>query len=285
MKNLIYILGLIGVLGSTIISCTPEDKNLNRPTSFDAQGASAKNLRVGTLGQTIWAVQNIEQVGSAIRYCLDHEKPIEKIDSKTIKRCNVEFRSSSTDGKANLMEKWKVMLELSADGHVLYASGDLVRGYSTTVFKTINSYLQYAEKSFSYTQTLDQKIYISVESSGEIGSNVDNFKFVHNVSAEGLTAEQTWNLSNFKHELTLLNMGQTFVINSNNVVLNWSSLLCADYVGTATAIEQGKTPSIVVFDATIAKSDKPKWSQKLRKCGNEREERKMTSLNLEYLFY
>lgn len=279
MKNLIYILGLFGVLGSTIISCTPEDKNLNRPNNFGAQGTAAKNLRIGTLGQTIWAVQNVEQVGSLIRVCQDSGRPVENLNSKMIKNCQLLYKA---DSKAS--EKWNVKAELNDAGEVIYATGDLVSGYTTFAFKSINGYTQFDQKSFVYS-VVDKKIKISVDSQGEIGSKVDNIKFVHEVAAQGTVDGQSWKLSNFEHELTLLNLGQGFKITSNDVTLDWSSPVCADATGIATAVEFGKEPSIVTFDATLAKSEKPKWSQKIPKCGTERGERKYSSLYFEYLFF
>ncbi len=283
MKNLIYILGLIGVLSSTIISCTPDDKNLNRPVSGpNTQGTPAKNLRVGTLGQTIWAVQNVEQVGSLVRYCLEMNIPVENVNSKIYKNCSINY-SAATPVRIN--EKWKVKLELNTAGEVVFAIGDLVSGYTTVVYRTINSYLQYSNKSFNYSYSADKKLHISLESNGEIGSKVDNFKFVHQINAEGLATEMLWNFNNFEHELVLLNVGQAFNIKSNSIDLSWTSTRCADSRGVATAVEEGRDPATVTFDAVLAKSDKPKWSQKIPKCGNERGERQSSFVNFGLLFY
>lgn len=291
MKNTLFLSVLFVATISILTACTPEDRNLNRPNNFNEQGNGAKSLRIGAYGQTIWAAQNIEQVGTLMQLCLDSRKTsVVNSNNKLTKTCRLKL-SSNADGttkQAQVSETWLIDLNLKESGtgySLIDGDGKLERGISTVQYKSVNAYIQYQNKSFSFAQGADDHFEVELSSAGEIGSDADSIPFNHQISGEGTTAPQSWNFSKLDQQLVLLKRNQTFKVTSENLKLNWINSLCAEPAGDTFATEVGKATTPIQLSATEAKQitsgGKKGWSQKFTGC----QSRSVPSLNFEFLFF
>lgn len=291
MKNTALFSTLFLVTLLNLTACTPEDRNLNRPNTFNDQGSPAKGLRVGAYGQTIWAAQNVEQAGTLIQLCLNSNKSaVVRANDRISKTCRLKVNSNADGASkaAKVSETWSVELGLIDTGTILSvvnADGKLERGISTVQFKNINAYIQYQNKSFSVQESADGHFEIEVAATGEIGSDADSIPFSHQISGEGQLSASTWNFTKLDHQLVLLKRNQNFTVTSTNLKLNWINPLCAEPTGETTATEVGKASTLIVLSSNeanqVTTNGRKGWSQRFDGC----QSRAVPSLNFEFLFF
>jgi hypothetical protein len=292
MKNSLLLHIFLALNFFNLVACTPEDKNLNRPNSFNQQGnLSDKGLRVGAYGQPIWALQNFENIGILSQACLVSQGfEVLKSDGKITKSCTIRQNHIGADGGSQGFDQWSILLKLKELNPSEYliekANGNLSRGVQTANYRGLRSYINYQDKSFILVRENDNKFHIKLEGSGELGSTNEVIKFIQTGFIEGEIQEQVWNISELNHDLVFLNRDQSFRVSSNAVKLNWIRTDCAEPEGITNALERGKPSADIILASNIAKkiSDKGRleWSQKFQNCS---EARSIHSLNFEFLFF
>jgi hypothetical protein len=287
MKNTSFFSSLF--LALTFLSaCTPEDQNLHRPNNFTEQGGPANGLRVGSYGQPIWAVQNIEQIGVLIQNCLQSSKTrVENSADLKTKSCRLKLNGDVASA-AKLSESWKLDLTLKDEAGILKvvnAEGQLVQNLSTAKFKNISAYVIYQNKSFSFNLDDNNQFEIELSSNGDIGSDTETIPFIHQIDAEGTIDTTNWNFSKLDHQLVLLKRNQSFTVSSNSLKLNWVNATCAEPTGMTLATEVGKASASILLAPNeanqVVTTGRKGWSQKFMGC----QDRAKPVLNFEFLFF
>lgn len=283
---------LLTVSVSLLVACTPKDKDLHRPNYFK-QGDGSKGLRIGAYGQPIWALQNIEQVGTLMQLCFKSEEPLEVgPGGKTTKSCQIQYVHDfdlSEQSKSQISETWKILLVLkdNENGYALTsANGELEAGTSTVPYRGMNTYLKYHKKTFSYAADDKDLFSIILETTGEIGSEKDQIEFTEKSHSEGSSTAQSWEINQFEYQLALLNRNQTFNLSSGSMRLNWISPLCAEPAGEVQAVEQGKRPARIILSPVIAKQILDNGREGWKSASFEDCQGRAQALpNFEFLFY
>lgn len=269
---------LLAVLSFSFLACSPKDKNLNRP--FFNQANGGKGLRVGAYGQTIWAAQNVVQVGALINGCLNLEgNPIIEADGMFEKSCPLKFQFEK-----KIIESWDIKLKLSENNSsavVLAAEGKLERGGGSSKFKSDDVFLVYDEKTFKFTSNEANQFALELNSKGGVGTKAEGIKFSHQIKSQGDIKQDSWAVSNLEHNLELPQRSQKFTVTSKALNLTWVNLLCAEISGEMEAIETGRPPALIALNKTEAIQVGKKWTQAFNGCAS----RMMTELNFEFLFF
>ncbi len=292
MKNFLRFLILCQLsLIFTFIGCAPKDKNLNRP-QFGNVSQSFKGFRVGSYGQAIWAVQNVQQAGSLIRFCVaSPQSEIELKSGRLIKVCEFKpafISESNLNSNTFINEAWKITIEFELNNSkytVLSAVGNLENSNSTILFNGQKATIQFNEKFFSLNKSENGFYQFKLQSKGEMKSNLEKIELTHQVLSGVQIENKIWNLTQFEHQLHILNRGQIFNISSPQITLNWVYDLCAEASGDLQTVEVGKPAALILLNQSQAKQvtepGRRGWFQKLPPCKSE----KMSSFNFEFLFY
>ncbi len=287
MKTLNFSLLFLSLSTLTLISCTPADQDLNRPAKGEYSGQNnSQDLRVGTYGQPIWTLQNIEQVGSLMEMCLrDESFPQVTQNQQVIKDCQLRYSDRGT-----ISEKWTLHLVLNKVNQgleVVSADGNLQIGSAMATMGKTKIYLTYAKKAFSFRQNSQHEISVDISSQGEMGSEIETLKFAQDISATGIRSAAGWTLKSLESQLDLPNKGQSFQVESTQVDLQWVTPQCAEPKGELQTSEVGKSSDVIAFSGTEAQltsQPKRKWSRSLKSC-HDKGARTQAQFNLEYLFY
>ncbi len=278
MNNSILNSILLAVLSLSFLACSPKDKNLNRP--FFNQANGGKGLRVGAYGQTIWAAQNVVQVGALINGCLKLEgNPIKESNGMFEKSCAIKFQFEK-----KIIESWDIKLILSENNSssvVLSAEGKLERGGGSSKFKSDDVFLVYDEKTFKFTSNEANLFALELNSKGGVGTKAEEIKFSHHIKSQGEIKQDSWAVSNLEHNLDLPVRSQKFTVTSKALNLTWVNLLCAEISGEMEALETGRPPALIALNKTVAVQVGKKWTQTFNGCTA----RMMTELNFEFLFF
>lgn len=278
MNNSILNSILLVILSLSFLACSPKDKNLNRPFFNKANGG--KGLRVGAYGQTIWAAQNVVQVGALVNGCLKLEgNPIKETNGVFEKSCKIKFQVEK-----KITEGWDIKLNLSENNVssvVLSAEGKLEKGAGTSKFKSDDVFLVYDEKTFKFTSNEANQFALELNSAGGVGTNADEIKFSHQIKSQGEIKQDSWAVNNLEHNLELPQRSQKFTVTSKALNLTWVNLLCAEISGEMEALETGRPPALIALNKTEAIQVGKKWTQAFNGCAA----RTMTELNFEFLFF
>lgn len=278
---------------STLIlftNCAPKDKNLNRP-SFKNNGFATNGLRVGSYGQTIWAMQNIEQIGSLFRMC-DQSTTFKKElrNGETKKSCGINFASgakSAPNSGTGLSEKWDLQIVYRNETEeIISASGRLFSDDTEFMFKGVKASLRFSEKTFVFQALGEKRFNLEIILLGKIESASESFDFSQRTKSEVFVPNQeSWSLTNLEQKLEIPQRKQIFNISSPSMKLDWARLLCADFSGEMSAVEVGKSPGRINVSKTsatqITTNGRPGYSQPLISC----DQRELADLNVEFLFY
>lgn len=269
---------------STLTACTPEDKNLNRPNFNTQGGPSGKGLRVGAYGQTIWAAQNVEQIGALMQFCLASDKTtVQKLNGIISKNCRLK-------PVGNFVEIWMINLNLketSSGFSIISAVGEMLRGRAVATFNGTNITLRYDKKTFAFEENGNNQFALELFSAGELKSEKETIKFEHEITGEGVLSTQTWFFRDLEHSLILFDRNQVFRVSSNDLKLDWINPLCAEFSGMTLAVENNRAPTAIALSSKVATQKLPNgkdgsWNQKFNPSGCGRSS---TVLNFEFLFY
>ncbi len=269
---------LLAVLSLGFLACSPKDKNLNRP--FFNQANGGKGLRVGAYGQTIWAAQNVVQVGALINNCLNNQSvPLKQANGVFEKSCTAKF-----EVEQRVLEIWKINLKLTENNVssvVLLAEGKLERGDAFAKFNTTDVLMIYDAKTFKFTSSEANQFAIELKSTGAMGSTSDKIRFSHQIKSQGEIKTDSWAVTNLEHNLDLPDRSRNYSVTSSNLNLAWVNSQCAEISGETQAIETGRPPATIVLNKTEAKQVGKSWAQEFKGCT----ERSATELNFEFLFF
>lgn len=296
----------------TLTACAPADRKLNTSGGFANPNNQSQGLRIGVYGQTIWAAQNVEQVGTLMSLCLQSNSMVKSVGNLFSKTCQLKYSTSKLESAESpqTSERWTVELSLknisSNEYLILAANGRSQNGHTTALYRGQNTYIRQDFKSFSYEageeKRLDggstQTFRLEITSSGQIGSVSETMRYDHSVTAEGssdLQGDQLiWNLKNVDHELSLLEKALKFNIQFASLSLNWVTPTCADFDGMALVGETGFRSSVIALTTTQARlvlepGRRGGWSQNFKSCRAQDEKnnqkRESTILNLNFLFF
>ncbi len=269
---------LLAVLSLGFLACSPKDKNLNRP--FFNQANGGKGLRVGAYGQTIWAAQNVVQVGALINGCLNLEgNPIKEENGGFEKSCVVRFQT-----ELRIVESWDIKVKLSENNIssvVLAAEGKLTKGGGISKYKTDEVIIFYDEKTFKFTSNEANQFALELNSKGIVGTRTEAIKFSHQIKSQGEIKETSWAVSNLEHNLDLPQRSQKFTVTSKALNLTWVNPLCAEISGEMEALETGRAPAVIALNKTEAKQVGGNYSKTFTGCPAQTK----TELNFELLFF
>lgn len=271
---------LIVVSGIILNGCQPKDNQLpplpNRSSNTNSQGLQANGLKIGSYGQPLVAMQQIEQIGSMIQTCLSEENF----------NCKIKMSDRSL-GPQLIDQKWSLSFNAPVITNniqnVQEIKGELESGQVYGKFKNELLQTEFISAEFNLKKNENQSFSLEVLQNLKVTSPQASEILLLKSSAVLKIQESAWTLLGFNSKLYSLKQNKTILSAAEQVQLSWKNSACAEYTGLFDVQDGANKAQIAVdgLSAILTSASRTPWSQKLIGCG----ERQHSHQNYDFLFY
>jgi hypothetical protein len=260
--------------------CQPKDNKLapviSGGTSPNSQGLPPSGFKIGSYGQPLVALQQIEQIGSMIQSCLNNENFA----------CNFKMSDGSL-GPQLIDQRWSLsfkapVITKNIQG-VQEITGELVSGQVFGKFKNELLQTEFISAEFTLKRNEDLSFNLEVMQNLKITNPQASEILLIKSTAKVLIQESVWILAGFNSKLYSLKQNKTILSAAEQVQLDWKNRACAEYSGLFN-VQDGANKAQITVDgvsAVLTSASRTPWSQKLIGCG----ERQHSHQNYDFLFY
>lgn len=266
--------------GFILNGCQAKDNKLAPiPTGSanpNSQGTPSNNLRIGSYGQPLVALQQIELIGSMIQTCLNDESYA----------CRIKV-SDRTLGPQLIDQRW--ILNIKAPiiskniSEVQEINGALDTGQVFGKFKNEILLTEFISAEFTLKKNEDLSFNLEVLQNFKITSTQTSEILMLKSTAKVMIQESAWVLTGFNSKLYSLKQNKTILSAAEQVQLSWKNPGCAEYAGLFD-VQDGANKAQITIDglsAVLSSASRIPWSQKLFGCA----ERSHSYQNYDFLFY
>ncbi len=260
--------------------CQPKDNKLapvvSGSTSPNSQGLPPSSFKIGSYGQPLLALQQIEQIGSMIQTCLSDESFA----------CNIKMSDGSL-GPQLIDQRWSLSLKAPVITkniqNVQEITGELVSGQVFGKFKNELLQTEFISAEFTMKRNEDLSFNLEVMQNLKITSPQASEILLLKSTAKVMIQESVWILAGFNSKLYSLKQNKTILSVAEQVQLNWKNQACAEITGLFDVQDGANKAQITVngASAVLTSASRTPWSQKLIGCG----ERQHSHQNYDFLFY
>lgn len=266
--------------GFILNGCQAKDNKLaplpNRSTNSNAQGLPSSSLRIGSYGQPLVVMQQIEQIGSMIQSCLNDE----------LFDCKIKVSDGSL-GPQLIDQKWSLNFKAPVFSKNIFdvqeVKGELESGQVFGKFKNELLQTEMISAEFTLKKNEDLSFNLEVMQNLKVTSPQASEILLLKSTTKVLIQESLWVLVGFNSKLYSLKQNKTILSAAEQVQLNWKNPACAEFVGLFD-VQDGANKAQITVDgvsAVLTSTSRTPWSQKLIGCA----ERGHSHQNYDFLFY
>lgn len=257
-----------------LAGCQPKDNKLAPPPSSNpsSQAQSTGQLKVGSYGQPLVALQQLEQMGVLIQFCLI-KTPVKD------GACTVRF-SDQAQGPQLIDQRW--VLDLKSDespNGFQQVTAELEAGQIFGKFKNEILHAEFINAEFTVKKTQGEFFDVSMMQNMNINGEILLTQIQAQLRMEG----SVWTFTGIQSKLVSLNKNKTIQSSAKELQLVWKSSECAEATGLFDVQDGANKAQISVngLGAKLVSSSRSSWSQKLVAC----EKRRHSHQNYDFLFY
>ena len=267
--------------GLILNGCQAKDNKLappnnNKGTNLDSLGLPQNNLRIGSYGLPIVALQQIEQIGSMIQTC----------QTAGSGDCRIKMNDKSV-GPQLIDQRWilkyKSSVETKNIQEVQEIYGELESGQVFGKFKNEILQTDFISAQFDLKKNEDQSFNLEVMQNLKISNSVASEILLLKTTTKLLIEDSVWTLKDLNSNLYSLKQNKTIYSAADQVIMSWKNSTCAEFAGLF-GVQDGQNKAQITVDALnaiLTSQSKTKWSQKLVGC----DARDHSHQNYDFLFY